>query len=94
MRANALRHLLAALPLRLSLSGLVLGCLIFWLGFRQAETRAIEPDTDPASGDAVRLIIRDSRGMELRVFAYSDLRDSGVPVIMLDRYEMDQVLSW
>jgi len=94
MRKNALGRLLAVMPLRLSVAGLVLGCLMFWLGFRQAESRAVEPDTDPATGDAVRLIIRDNRGMEIRVFAHSDLREAGIPVITLDRYEMDRVLSW
>jgi hypothetical protein len=56
--------------------------------------RAYEAQVDPAGGKAVQMIIRDGRGMEIRVFAHSDLQEAGVRVINLDNYEMDQVVSW
>ena len=56
--------------------------------------RAYEGRVDPAGGKAVQMIIRDSRGMEIRVFAHSDLQEAGVRVINLDDYEMDQVVTW
>ena len=57
-------------------------------------TTAIEPNVDPTTGQAVKLIIRDSRGFEVRVFSYTDLREAGVPVISLADYEMDRVFGW
>ena len=54
----------------------------------------MEPLGDPASGQSVQLIIKDERNIEIRVFAYTDMRQSGVPVIKLDRYEMDQTFNW